>query len=323
MVRETVLVTGGCGFIGQRMVASLKADEHSVRVLDIPRADFCRVSDLGAKVLEGSVVDGESVAVALGNSKVVYHMAAPDIAIRDDRFIRKMVVAGVEVLMEEAEDSKVEHIVAASTTGVYARTQGVHGEDAPLKPGNRLERAKLDMERALEKGSRRTGIGVTVLRLANVYGEGDGGIVDRLVPEVVYEGRVTLPEEGLVSCVHVEDLVDAARRLADVARDGDGAEDEGAFLVLNCVDDRTHTAREMVDAIANVTGAPSPELRRPGPVGTSKGRWADREHCVRLVERGSYSNAAIKDVLAGWPRWPGLEDGLPDELAPEQKGRPL
>ena len=316
MVEETVLVTGGYGFIGQRMVASLKADEHSVRVLDIPRADFCSVSDLGAKVLEGSVVDGESVAVALGNSRVVYHMAAPDIAIRDDMFIRKMVVAGVEVLMEEAEESKVEHIVAASTTGVYARTQGVHGEDAPLKPGNRLERAKLDMERALEKGSRRTGIGVTVLRLPNVYGEGDGGIVDRLVPEVVYEGRVTLPEEGLVSCVNVEDLVDAARRLAEAARAGDGM-DEGAFRVLNCVDDRTHTAREMVDAIAEVTGAPSPELRRPGLVGTSKGRWADRKHCVRLVERGSYSNAAIKDVLAGWPRWPGLKDGLPGELARE------
>jgi nucleoside-diphosphate-sugar epimerase len=156
MVEETVLVTGGCGFIGQRMVATLKADGHSVRVLDIPRADFCCAIDLGAKVLEGSVVDGESVAVALGNSRVVYHMAAPDIAIRDDRFIRKMVVAGAEVLMEEAEDMKVEHIVAASTTGVYARTQGVHGKDAPLKPGNRLERAKLDMETRPGPGTRWT-----------------------------------------------------------------------------------------------------------------------------------------------------------------------
>jgi nucleoside-diphosphate-sugar epimerase len=313
MVEETVLVTGGCGFIGQRMVAALKADEHSVRVLDIPRADFSRVEALGAKVLEGSTVDGESVGLALGNSRVVYHLVAPDMAFRDDRFIRKMVVAGAQVLMEEVEDSKVEHVLAASTTGVYARTKGVHGEDAPLRPGNRLERAKMEMERTLEKASRRTGIGVTVLRLANVYGAGDGGIVDRLVPEVVYEGRVTLPDKGWTSTVHVDDVVDAARRLTAGARASD-AQGEGSFRVLNCVDDGRHTPRQLLDSIAEVTGAPSPELRRPGLVGASKGRWGLRERCVRLVERGRYSNETIKALLPGWPMWPSIEDGLKDEL---------
>lgn len=314
-MEETVLVTGGCGFIGSRMVASLKAAGHSVRVLDIPRADFTRVDQLGAKVLEGSVVDPESVQVALGNSRVVYHMAAPTIAIADVRFIRKMVVAGAEVLMEEAEDSKVEHVVAASTTGVYARTEGVHGEDERLDPGNRLETAKLDMERVLERDARRTGIGVTVLRLANVYGSGDGGIVDRLVPQVAREGEVTLPQNGWISTVRVDDVVDAARRLAASARENAGEdEEEGIFRVLNCVDDRAHTPRELLDVIARTAGTPPPQLRRPGLVGSSKGRWADRERCIRLVERGRYSNNAIRATLPTWPRWPTLDQGLPGEL---------
>jgi nucleoside-diphosphate-sugar epimerase len=317
MVEETVLVTGGCGFLGQRLVSALKADGHSVRVLDIPRADFSRVDELGARVLEGSVVDAESVQVALGNARTVYHMAAPAIAITDERFIRKMVVAGAEVLMEEAEDSGVEHVVAASTTGVYTRTGGVHAEDALLKPGNRLERAKLDMERALERGARRSGIGVTVLRLANVYGSGDSGIVDRLVPQVVYEGSVTLPQKGWVSCVHVDDVVDAARRLASSTRQAEEGEDgqgEGTFRALNCVDDRAHSPQELVEVIARIAGAPAPELRRPGLLGTSRGSWSHREGCVRLVERGHYSNVAIKDALSGWPRWPSLAQGLPGEL---------
>ncbi len=308
-------MTGGCGFVGQRMVSSLKADGHSVRVLDIPRADFTRVDELGAKVLEGSVVDAESVHVALGNSRVVYHMAAPNIAITDARFIHKMVVVGAEVLMEEAEDSKVEHVVAASTTGVYARTGGLHDEDARIKPGNRFERSKLDMERALERGARRTGIGVTVLRMANVYGSGDDGIIDRMVSQVVHEGTVTLPQKGWVSCVHVDDVVDAARRLSTSAReaseDGDG---EGTFRVLNCVDDRALSPQELVEVIARSTGASPPQLRKPGLVGTSKGRWAHRERCIRLVERGRYSNDAIKAALPGWPRWSALGDGLPGEL---------
>ncbi|UCC92421.1 MAG: NAD(P)-dependent oxidoreductase [Thermoplasmata archaeon] len=313
MVEETVLVTGGCGFIGRRMVSALKEDEHSVRVLDIPRADFASVEAMGAKVLEGSAVDGESVRVALGNSRVVYHLAAPPISIRDDRYIRKMVVAGAEVLMEEAEDSKVEHVVATSTTGVYARTQGVHDEGSPLKPGNRLERAKLAMERVLERAVESTGIGVTVLRLANVYGAGDGGIVEKLVPEAAYEGAVTLPDSGLVSCVHVDDVVDAARRLAEYGRAMDDP-DQGSFRVFNCVDDRAHGPRELMDVIADAAGVHTPDVRRPGLMGTSKGRWADRKHCVRLVERGSYSNEAIKEILAAWPRWGSLQFGLPGEL---------
>ncbi len=192
MVVETVLVTGGCGFIGLRLVAALKASGHSVRVLDIHRADFDGVEALGAKGFKGSVADGESVREALGNSRVVYHMVAPEIAIEDDGFIRRMVVAGAEVVLEEAEDSKVEHVVAASTMGVYAQADGVHDEVATLKPRNRLERAKLDMERSLRRDANRYGIGVTCLRLSNVYGAGDGGIVDRLAPEVAM-GGVTMP----------------------------------------------------------------------------------------------------------------------------------
>lgn len=293
-------------------MAALKADEHSVRVLDIPRADFSCVEGLGAKVLEGSVVDGESVQVAIGNSRVVYHLAAPDPGIHDEAFIRKMVVAGAEVLMEEAEDSSVEHVIATSTTGVYARTQGLHGEDAPLRPGNRLERAKLDMERVLEKGARASGIGVTVLRLANVYGAGDGGIVDVMAPQVMAGGPVVMRDRGSVSTVHVDDVVTAARRLADDARAGD---EEGSFRVLNCVDDRAHTPGELLDALAGLLGVPAPELRRPGLMGASRGRWTLREDGVRLVERGGHSNSAIKEALPGWPRWGTLEEGLPGELA--------
>ena len=312
-IRETVLVTGGCGFIGLRLVAALKTAGHSVRVLDIHRADFDRVEALGAKVFKGSVTDGESVREALGNSRVVYHMVAPEIAIEDDGFIRRMVVAGAEVVMEEAEDSKVEHVVAASTTGVYAQADGVLDEGATLKGRNRLERAKLHMERSLRKDANRYGIGVTCLRLGNVYGAGDRGIVDRLAPEVAM-GGVTMPGEGWINTVHVDDVVDAARRLAALARTGDDEEVDDLFSVYNCIDGSPNTPSQLIDIITKAEGASTPEVRKPGLIGGAKGFWANRSRSIRFVEKGRYSNEALRNELTGWPAFPTLAEGLPGEL---------
>lgn len=314
MVEETVLVTGGCGFIGRRLVGALKEAGHSVRVLDIPRSDFTAIEAMGAKVFRGSVTDGESTRVALGNARVVYHLVAPSLAISDDKFIRRMVIAGAEVLMEEADEASVEHVVAASTTGVYAQRDGVHAEVAPLKPGNSLERAKLEMERALEKGARASGIGVSLLRLVNVYGEGDGGIMDLLVPEIVYNGEVKLAEKGWVNTVHVNDVVDAACQLA-AGREGRDEETEGTVEVFNCSDGTPHTPRQLLDLIAAQVRTSSPQLQKPGLLGASKGRWADRDRTVRLVERGRYSADRLRRRLDRWPSFPSLEEGLPAELS--------
>ena len=101
MVGETVLVTGGCGFIGQRLVAALKVFGHSVRVLDIQRSDFSGVEALGAKVVKGSVTDGEALKKAVGNSVIVFHLASPDLAIQDPSFIGKQIAGGAEMLMED------------------------------------------------------------------------------------------------------------------------------------------------------------------------------------------------------------------------------
>jgi nucleoside-diphosphate-sugar epimerase len=311
MVEETVLVTGGCGFIGLRLIAALKAAGHSVRVLDIHRANFDKVEALGAKTFTGSVADGESVRGAIGNSKVVYHMVAPPTAIEDDGYIRRMVVAGAEIVMEEAEDSKVEHVVTASTTGVYAQTDGVHDESATLKPRNRLERAKLDMERSLRKDADRYEVGVTCLRLGNVYGAGDRGIVDRLAPEVAL-GGVTMPGEGWINTVHVDDVVDAARRLAELARSDEDADD--LFRVLNCTDGAPNTPQQLLEVITKAEDAPFPEVRKPGLMGGAKGFWANRSRSIRFVENGRYSNEALRTMLPDWPAYPTLAEGLPGEL---------
>ena len=316
MVEETVLVTGGCGFIGLRLVAALRAAHHSVRILDIPRTDHRRAEALGAKVTQGSVADGESVRLAVGNSRVVFHLVAPDPSIRDERFLRKMMVGGTDVLMEELEDSKVRHVVATSTVGVVAQGDGVRTEADPVKPGTLHERVGADMERHLRRGAEDADVAVTatVLRLPNVYGRGDAGIVDRLVPHLRAGGEVIIPDKGWVSTVHVDDVVAAAMRIATPPTPGDGGDDKARFTVFNCVDGTPTTPQELVSVVARAIGVPPPRLHRPGLLGDARGPWTDKDRPVRLVELSRYTSQRLRGALPDWPSWPSLEIGLTTEL---------
>jgi dihydroflavonol-4-reductase len=67
-----VLVTGGTGFIGQHLVATLAAQGRQVRVLDLRPPGRALP---GVQYIEGSVLDPELVDDALNDVEQVYHLA--------------------------------------------------------------------------------------------------------------------------------------------------------------------------------------------------------------------------------------------------------
>jgi dihydroflavonol-4-reductase len=68
-----VLITGGAGFIGQRLARRLIERGEGVRILDL---DIAPAKYLAREVREGSVLDREVVAQALEGCQGLYHMAA-------------------------------------------------------------------------------------------------------------------------------------------------------------------------------------------------------------------------------------------------------
>ena len=66
------LVTGGSGFIGQHLVATLLANGRRVRVLDL-RPPRCAATTV--QYVQGSVLDSELLDAALKDVEEVYHLA--------------------------------------------------------------------------------------------------------------------------------------------------------------------------------------------------------------------------------------------------------
>src|SRR5215212_7635688 len=144
---ETILVTGGAGFIGSHLADELVERGRRVRVLDnltdqvhggVERPDY--LSD-EVELIPGDVRDGELVADALDGVDAVVHLAAR-VGVGQSMYeIAEYVEAnshGTAILLEGLLDRPVRKLLVASSMSIY-------GEGA-YEPAPATERTKADLE---------------------------------------------------------------------------------------------------------------------------------------------------------------------------------
>ncbi|URD60795.1 SDR family NAD(P)-dependent oxidoreductase [Sphingomonas sp. KRR8] len=125
---ETVLVTGGAGFIGRFVCKELLARGHRVRVLDSlieqVHGDCERPEDLPAEVelIRGDVRNGDAVTRALKGVDSVIHLAA-EVGVGQSMYAVERYTSvndvGTAVLTEKLIDQPVRRIVTASSMSIY------------------------------------------------------------------------------------------------------------------------------------------------------------------------------------------------------------
>lgn len=152
---ETILLTGGAGFIGRTVVRELLARGKRVRVLDslIPQVhageEWPGALADHAECVRGDIRDGDRVAQALDGIDGVIHLAA-EVGVGQSMYeVERYTSAndvGTAVLFERLIDRPVRRVVTASSMsiygeGLYRDADGNLVEDAarkPLRDGQRL-----------------------------------------------------------------------------------------------------------------------------------------------------------------------------------------
>ncbi|AKF11727.1 SDR family oxidoreductase [Sandaracinus amylolyticus] len=111
------LVTGAAGLIGHHVVRQLCERGDDVRALVLARDDLRNLRGLDVEVRIGDVTDRDSVARAMREVEVVFHLAAiyalwtPDRGAR----MRRVNVEGTRIVLDEARRAGVRRVVHTSS----------------------------------------------------------------------------------------------------------------------------------------------------------------------------------------------------------------
>src|SRR5262249_28433885 len=121
-----VLVTGGTGFVGARLVRELVERGHSVKVLaraSSSRKGLAGIDPSRIEIVEGDVTVGHTVYRALAGGDRLYHVAA-EFRLWDRRpsKILEASVVGTREPLEAAKRRNLEKIVVTSSTAAVGAT---------------------------------------------------------------------------------------------------------------------------------------------------------------------------------------------------------
>jgi len=174
-----VLVTGGTGFVGPKVVHALRAEQRDVRAL-VRRVESGRsLAPLGVELAVGDVTDRERVGAAVGGCTHVVHLVAI-IRGRPADFQRVM-VDGFRNVLDAARVAGVQRVVLMSALGLSEVT----------KDAVPYFRAKWEMERDLAS----SGLEHVIFRPSFVFGR-DGGALPTFIAQVRYSPVVTVIGDG-------------------------------------------------------------------------------------------------------------------------------
>jgi nucleoside-diphosphate-sugar epimerase len=156
-----VLVTGGTGFLGTRLVQKLLQRGDKITVI-------CRTpeSELEGKVsfVLGDIRNKNVIRKAFDGVEIVYHLAICLDESNPEMYDTN--VSGTKNVAELCKEFKVKQLIYMSSSGVLGETKEPSREDFPYRPKTRYEKSKMESEKLIIA----SGVPYTIIRTTIILG---------------------------------------------------------------------------------------------------------------------------------------------------------
>lgn len=176
-----LLVTGGSGFIGTRLVTELLAGGHRIAIFDLAAS-----AKHPALCVHGDVRDRAALTAAAAGHDAIIHLAAEH---RDEITSPQLYAAvnavGAENVVAAARAASCGRIVFVSSVAVYPLGLASASEEVSPRPYNPYGESKLAAEQIFQNWANSTPKAVLALvRACVVFGEGNRGNVYNLLRQI-------------------------------------------------------------------------------------------------------------------------------------------
>lgn len=241
----TILVTGGTGLVGSRLLKHFK--ETGVECRALVRAG--RELPVDVVPVEGDILDPVSLAKAVEGVSAIVHLAAV-FRSADTDLIWKSNLEGTRHLIVAAKAyAPAARFIMASTSNVYDMDTPRPGrEDDVAHPEQAYPASKLAAENEL----RESGLNWLILRFSFVYGDNDGHIES--LPKIMAQGLTRFHPAQRMSLVHHRDIAAAIDLALTGAMDGH---------VVNLTDDAPTSMYELFELVGETMEPSSEPLKNP------------------------------------------------------------
>ena len=216
MTREDrILVTGGSGFIGGRLVEVLASRGMRIRVATSDFRHCARISRFPIELVKADLSDHGALADAVTGCSVVFHAAYRSGGTPEHE--RRFNLDGTRALAEAFLKAGGRRFVYFSSVTAYGEPRdGQISERSPQRPTREVYGdVKQRIEQSLRELHRNRGLAVTILQPTIVYGP-YGYYFTICLLEEVRSTRIALPVGGLCNAVYVDDVVFAATLAAEL-----------------------------------------------------------------------------------------------------------
>ena len=214
MIQKKVLITGGAGFIGSYLTEKLIDSNVHVTTYDL-----LEVTNPEAEVITGDIFDIKKLKdVTNGIETVIHLVGLPDAitAQRDPNKSFNLNVLSLQNVLEVCRINGVRKIIYPSSGAVYGTVGMVPiDENREISPTNIYAWHKAACERLIRGYSENFGINYIILRLFNVYGVGNSGIIDVLIKKAKAGEEIEIfGGKQHRDFIYVEDVAEAFYRAA-------------------------------------------------------------------------------------------------------------